>query len=163
MRFFPIAVAVAAVAAIPAFAQQDGPMRKAGSFTARAEGVVTGTIKGDATLFVRKAGTHLHLLMNSDQMMSLNTMISVEIVWPTHSSATHYQISDGTAKSRSIALVQWERLDTRARHTIAATGSIDFDAKNPMSGRFELTAKDGAETLKLSGTFKDAPMMDGIN
>jgi hypothetical protein len=138
-------------------------MRKPGSFTARAEGVVTATIKGDATLFVRKAGTHLYLLMNSDQMMALNTMISVEIVWPTHSSATGYQIPDGTPKSRSVALVQWERLDTRTRHNAVATGSVDFDAKNPMSGRFELTAKDGAAVLKLSGTFKDAPMMDGIN
>jgi hypothetical protein len=163
-RLLIVAVAAAALSAWPASAEQDGPMRKPGSFTAKAEGAVAASIKGDATIFVRKAGgTHLYLLTNSDQMMALKVMISVEIVWPTHSSVTKYQIPDGTLKSRTTALVQWERLDTRERHTTIATGSIDIDVKDPMSGRFELTAKDGTETLKLTGTFKDAPVMLGIN
>lgn len=162
-RFVLIALAAAALVAQPAVAEQDGPMRKPGSFTARAEGAVMATIKGDATVSVRKAGTHLYLLTNSDQMMALKVMISVEIVLPTHSSATRYQIPDGTPKSRTAALVQWERLDTRERHSASATGSIDFNAEATMSGHFELTAKDGAATLKLSGAFKDAPVMDGIN
>lgn len=138
-------------------------MRKAGSFSARTEGAVAATITGDATLYVRKAGTHLYLVANSDQMMSLKVMISAEIVWPTHSSANRHQIPDGTPKSSTTALVQWERLDTRERHTAIATGSVDLQGDDPMSGRFELTAKDGAATLKLTGTFKDAPLMDGIN
>lgn len=139
-------------------------MRKPGSFTARVEGAVAASIKGDATIFVRKAGgTHLYLLTNSDQMMALKVMISAEIVWPTHSSATKFQIPDGSLKSSTTAVVQWERLDTRERHTVVATGSVDFDAKDPMSGHFELTAKDGTQTLKLTGTFRDAPVMLGIN
>ena len=159
----PIAVA-AGLAVAPALADQDGPMRKPGSFSARAEGAVTAPITGDATIFLRKDGTqHLFLLANSDQMMALKVMISVEIVWPTHASASHYQIPDGTPKSPTTAMLQWERLDTRERHATVATGSVDLSGDDPMSGRFELTAKDGAQTLKLSGTFKDAPVMTDLN
>jgi len=158
----PIAVAVS-LAATPALAEQDGPMRKPGSFSARAEGAVTGTITGDATIFVRKDGTHLYLVTNSDQMMALKVMISIEIVWPTHSSASHFQIPDGSAKSNTVAVVQWERLDTRERHIAIATGSIDLNGDDPISGRFGLTAKDDAVTLKLTGTLQNAPVMDGIN
>lgn len=138
-------------------------MRKAGSFSATVQGVVTGSLTGDATIFVRKDGTHLYLSANTDQMMALKVMISAEVVWPTHSNASRHQIPDDAAKPTTIATIQWERLDTRERHTATATGSIDLDGKDPMSGRFDLTAKDGAATLKLSGTFKDAPVMEGIN
>jgi len=162
-RFALIAVAAAAIAALPALADQDGPMRKAGSFAAKAEGAVGAAIKGDATVWQAKDYTHLYLTLNSDQMMVLKTMISADLMWPSANGAGHHVVLETTARPAVTAIVSWENLDTRARHAVAATGFIDFDAKDPMAGRFELTAKDGIETLKVSGTFENAPVIPALD
>jgi hypothetical protein len=154
-----LALVVCVLAALPALAEQDGPMRKAGSFAAKAEGAVGSAIAGDATVWQTKSYAHLYLTMNSDQMMALKTMISADVTWPLASGPGHHAIAEATSRPTVTAILSWENLDTRARHAVAATGFIDFNAKDPMAGRFELTAKDGSETLKLTGTFENAPVL----
>ena len=90
--------------------------------------------------------------------MSLKVMISADVSWPRNTAAGKHDLAKPIA-----ATVSWENMETRARHAVAATGTIEFDAKDPMAGRYELNAKDGSETLKITGTFQNAPVMDGIN
>jgi hypothetical protein len=160
---FALVAVAAALAVLPALAEQDGPMRKAGSFAAKAEGAVGAAITGDASVSQGKSTRHLYLTMNSDQMMVLKTMISADVMWPSANGAGRHEVLERTARPAVTAIVSWEDLETRARHAVAATGYIDFDAKDPMAGRFELTAKDGSDTLKLTGTFENAPVTPALD
>jgi hypothetical protein len=153
MRASPFILLVASTLLLTA--QQDMPLRGPGKFTAAATGIIAGTVTGDASVTKYKTGPReLHLLLNSDQEMSLNRMFSVTISLPAQGTLTPKPVK---------ALLQWGNLTNHTRQSAPATGTIEFRGKDLLDGRFKLTATAGTETLSLSGTFEAAPVIDDVD
>lgn len=143
--------AVLALASLALTAQQDAPLRGPGKFQGAATGAVNAQVSGDASISRFKNGKReLYLMLNSDRMMALNVMMAVTVKLPAAGAAA----IDGT--------LTWESLATRTRHSSAVTGTLTFKGKDLLSGEFKLSGKDGNETLSLSGTFADAPVLVGV-
>lgn len=129
-------------------AADDAPLRKAGTFSATITGVAAGRITGDASITRGKNGTRtLHLYMNTDEMMQLGVMISADIALTPGAPTT----------------LNWQNVSTGARHAVQTGATLNTDGKDPMAGSFTITAKDGSESLSVTGTFKDAPIAPGLD
>lgn len=152
------AFALIAALSVVLTAQQDAPLRGPGKFTAAASGALSGEVSGDASVTNFKNGRReLYFLLNSDQMMSANMMVSATIKLPA--TAGNYRLTPVAAN----ALIQWDNLTARTRHSALATGSISFKGKDTLSGTFSMSAKAGAETLTLTGEFQNAPAISGVD
>ncbi len=139
-------------------AQQDAPLRGPGKFIAAASGALTGKVSGDASATNFKNGKReLYFLLNSDQMMTANMMVSATIKLPA--TTGNYRLTPAAAN----ALIQWDNLTARTRHSAFVTGSISFKGKDTLSGTFSMSAKAGAETLTLTGEFQNAPAISGVD
>ena len=152
------AFALIAALSVVLTAQQDAPLRGPGKFTAAASGALSGEVSGDASVTNFKNGRReLYFLLNSDQMMSANMMVSATIKLPA--TAGNYRLTPVAAN----ALIQWDNLTARTRHSALAAGSISFKGKDTLSGTFSMSAKAGAETLTLTGEFQNAPAISGVD
>ena len=152
------AFALIAALSVVLLAQQDAPLRGPGKFTAAASGALSGKVSGDASVTNFKNGKReLYFLLNSNQMMSANMMVSATIRLPA--TAGIYRLTPVAAN----ALIQWDNLTARTRHSALATGSISFKGKDTLSGTFSMSAKAGAETLTLTGEFQNAPAISGVD
>lgn len=152
------AFALIAVLSMALTAQQDAPLRGPGKFTAAASGTLTGKVSGDASVTNFKNGKReLYFLLNSDEMMSASMMVSASIKLP--SMAGNHRLTPAAAN----ALIQWDNLTARTRHSALATGSISFKGTDTISGTFSMSAKAGTETLTLTGEFRNAPAISGVD
>jgi hypothetical protein len=153
MRASPFILLVASTFLLTA--QQDMPLRGPGKFTATATGIITGTVTGDASVTKFKAGPReLHLLLNSDQEMSLSRMFSVTISLPAKGTLTPLPVK---------ALLQWSNLTNHTRQSAPANCTIEFRGRDLLDGRFKIAATAGTETLSLNGTFQAAPVIDDVD
>ncbi len=153
MRALPFALLVTSTLLLSA--QQDMPLRGPGKFTATATGIISGTVTGDASVTKYKSGAReLHLLLNSDQEMSLSRMFGVTISLPAKGALTTQ-----VAK----AMLQWGNLTDHTRQSAPANCNIEFRGKDLLDGRFTVTATAGTETLSLTGTFERAPVINDVD
>lgn len=147
-------LALLALASLALTAQQDAPLRGPGTFKAAASGALNAQVSGDVSITRFKNGTReLYLMLNSDRMMALNTMVAVTVKLP----------ANGTGPGMIDGMLSWEAFDSRARHTAPLSGTLTYQGKDLLSGEFKLTGKDGDQTLSLSGTFVDAPTLPGVD
>lgn len=147
-------LALLAFASLALTAQQDAPLRGPGKFQGVATGTITAQVAGDASVTRFKTGAReLYLMLNSDRMMALNAMVAVTVKLP----------ASPTAGGAIDGVLSWESLVTHTRHAAPISGTLTFKGKDLLAGEFKISAKDGSETLSLTGTFVDAPVLAGVD
>lgn len=156
MRLRPLTIAVLALTLLTG--QQDLPIRAPGRFTATGAGDLTGALSGDATATrFRNGARELYLVLDSDKMMATKRMLSVSIRLPAQDAKSPFALS--TANT----VIRLDNLVSHDSTTLPVQGTLQYRGKDTLEGSFRLSAGTGAQTVTIIGTFKDAPVVEGIN
>ena len=138
--------AIAALGLTLLSAQQDMPLRPPGRFTATTTGLLKGTIAGDVSVSKFRDGhLEIYLQLDSAQMMATDIMVSVQVTLTPGKPAPTFRL-------------QIENLKTHQLTYPAATGTLDLEGRDLLSGRFTVTSAN----LTLNGTLDKAPAVPAV-